>query len=81
MLMYAASYQDVLAGDFGLRLPQEIVASIDQGFVGVTKMGRRLIAVAVKSSYPNGPPALGQHVPENCRRRFFPRTRSATDRI
>ena len=40
-----------------------IIASIDEGFVGVAK-GVRVVAAAIESSYPKGLPILGQSVPE-----------------
>ena len=79
LFAYAATYKDVLAGEFGLRTSDAIIASINQDFVDVAKVVRGVAAV-IKSLFPYSPPMLGQSVPD-CPPPEFPRTRSATDRI
>ena len=79
LFAYAARYQEVLAGAFGLHISEATKASIDQDFVDLAK-GVGDVAAAIKSLHSNGPPMLGQSVPE-LPSPEFPRTRSAPDRI
>ena len=79
LFAYAARYQDVLAGEFGPLISSAVTASIDQDFVDGSK-GVRDVAATIKTSFRNGPPMLGQSVPE-LPPPEFPRTRAATDRI
>eukprot|EP00904_Undaria_pinnatifida_P003089 jgi/Undpi1/12781/HiC_scaffold_6.g02449.m1 len=79
LFTYAARYQEVFVGEYGPHISQAITASINQDFEDVAK-GIGDVAAAIKSAFPNGPPMLGQVVPE-LPLPVFPRTRSATDRI
>ena len=59
MFAYAARYQR-----FTRDIPEAMKASIDQDFVDFAKWVGD-VAAAIKSLYPNGPPMLGQSVPES----------------
>ena len=63
LFVYAARYQDVLAGEFGALVSGAVTASIDQDFVGVSK-GVGDVAATTKTPFPSGPPMLGQSVSE-----------------
>ena len=81
LFAHAARHQNALAGEFELHISDAIISSIESGFCGRGKRGRKRSCRHRKSSFPNGPLMLGQNVPVYLPPPEFPRTRSVTDRI